>query len=102
MVAPQPKVNVQAAEPKSSESANPKSRKTGIRATSSGPYLLWITRYQPLVIQGKNTTGRLNILDYCSRGPRHEGCVEALTVSISKDIVRRLRDISSLKVRKRQ
>jgi len=83
-------VNVQAAEPKSSESANPKSRKTGI------------TRYQPLVIQGKNTTGRLNILDYCSHGPRHEGCVEALTVSISKDIVRSIRDIPSLKVRKRQ
>jgi len=41
-------------------------------------------------------------LDYCSRGPRHEGCVEALTVSISKDIVRSIRDIPSLKVRKRQ
>ena len=41
-------------------------------------------------------------MDYCSRGPRHKGYARALTASISKDIVRSIRDISSLKVKKRQ
>ncbi len=42
----------------------------------------------------------LHNLDYCSRDSRHKGCAKAFTVSISKDIVRSIIDILSLKVKK--
>ena len=42
----------------------------------------------------------LHILDYCSRDSRHKGCAKAFALSISKDIVRSIIDILSLKVKK--